>query len=86
MRAALENADLGTRFGDLRLNARVVGPNGQPLDVFSCRVDNGGNQQFRCNVCNIAVVNFRNIVIHLEGKKHNSKMAGQRPMGAVGSG
>jgi hypothetical protein len=76
------NIDLGSRYGDLRLNARVVDPRGQPLNVFSDSEENG-NLTFRCHVCAVEVQGKKNIDSHIEGRKHAQNLESFTRMGEL---
>ena len=72
-KAAESRLDLGTRFGDLRLNERVLDKRGQPLVVFTAHEEHG-LLSFRCQVCDVTTQGKRNFDSHIDGKKHNLKI------------
>jgi len=66
--------DLGTLYGDIRLNQRARQDGGPATDVFVV-TEETGTLNIRCKVCEMTIFGVRNLNSHIAGKKHQGKFS-----------
>ena len=65
--------DLGSKFGDKRLNQTARHLSGAVVDVFRVREEEANTLNIKCQVCQVTVYGLKNLNNHINGKKHQAK-------------